>query len=82
LDLAIVDPNSSTDYTTLAPTSISCLLNTNRLERETNLESGNKDPENFPPLNPAKLLENDNENPEEDFSHLSPEEQAVLSNIS
>jgi hypothetical protein len=68
------------DNTTVALTSISCLLNNTRWERETKLESGNKDQENFSHLNPAKELEN--ENPEENFSHLSPVEQAVLSNIS
>ena len=66
--LATFDPSSNMNNTTLDPNSTSSL-----------------DPtilENFFHINPEKELATDTEEPEEDFSHLSLEEQAVLRQIS
>ena len=67
---------TTSDCTTLDPTSIGCL------EDIDVLETRNKYPEeNFFHRNHAEPFETGNENPEEDLSHLSAEEQAVMSNI-
>jgi hypothetical protein len=75
VDPAIVDQTSSIDSSTLDPTSTSCL------EDIEVLRTRNKKPEEVF-SHPNRPLETGNEYPEEDFSRLSAEEQAVLSSIS